>query len=138
MSHRECTTQAEVDAAVAAGDVVVLHGSARAVLRDSARAELYDSARVELRGSARAVEGSTGRALRQSRPVVLIGPIGSRNAMLSVYQCEDGGQLIRTGCFLGSPAELRAAVSQTHPNGQYADEYAAALAMIDSLAKRSA
>jgi len=83
--------------------------------------------------SARVYEGKTGRPLRQSRPVILIGPIGSRSAMLSVYQCEDGGQLIRAGCFIGSRDEFAAAVAAQHPSGQYADEYRAALAMIDAL-----
>ena len=140
MSARECTTQAEVDAAIAAGDVVVvrggefvLHDSARAYLHDSASARLHDSARAYLHDSASAVEGETGRPLRQSRPVILIGPIGSRNAMLSVYQCEDGGQLIRAGRHLGSRDEFAAVVAAKYSTGQYADEYRAALAMIDAL-----
>ena len=124
MSARECTTQAEVDAAIAAGDVVVVRGG-EFVLHDSARAYLHDSAS--------AVEGETGRPLRQSRPVILIGPIGSRNAMLSVYQCEDGGQLIRAGRHLGSRDEFAAVVAAKYSTGQYADEYRAALAMIDAL-----
>ena len=136
----ECKTQDEADAAAARGDVIVwregllvARGSASAVLRDSARAYLYDSARVNAYDWARVYEGKTGRPLRQSRPVILIGPIGSRSAMLSVYQCEDGGQLIRAGCFIGSRDEFAAAVAATHPTGQFADEYRAALAMIDAL-----
>ena len=140
MSERECKTQADVDAAIAAGDVVVVR-SGRFVVRDSARvyasgsASVYasDSASVYASDSARVYEGKTGRPLRQSRPVILIGPIGSRSAMLSVYQCEDGGQLIRAGCFIGSRDEFAAAVAAQHPSGQYADEYRAALAMIDAL-----
>ena len=110
-----------------------LYGSARAYLYGSARAYLYDSARVNAYDWARVYEGKTGRPLRQSRPVILIGPIGSRSAMLSVYQCEDGGQLIRAGCFIGSRDEFAAAVAAKHQTGQFADEYRAALAMIDAL-----
>ena len=144
----ECKTQDEADAAAARGDVIVwregllvargsasadLYDSASAVLRGSAKAYLYDSARVNAYDWARVYEGKTGRPLRQSRPVILIGPIGSRSAMLSVYQCEDGGQLIRAGCFIGSRDEFAAAVAAKHQTGQFADEYRAALAMIDAL-----
>jgi len=178
MNDRECKTQSDVDAAIHAGDRVILrdstsailygsvsavlcdssaaslcgfttadlrdsasgdlYGSARAVLRGSAAAVLFDSATAVLYDSARAIEGLTRRALRQSRPVVLLGPIGSRNKMLSVYQCADGGILVRAGCFLGSRDEFAAAVAKTHPTGQYAEEYRAALAMIDALAAANA
>lgn len=116
----------------------VLYNTAYANLYDSASAELCDSAKVGLYHSARAVEGFTRRALRQSRPVVLLGPLGSRDKMLTVYQCEDGDILVRAGCFLGSRDEFAAAVAKTHPTGQYADEYRAALAMIDALAAANA
>ena len=70
--------------------------------------------------------------------MVLLGPIGSRDKMLSVYQCADGGILVGAGCFLGSRDEFAAAVATTHPTGQYAEEYRAALAMIDALAAANA
>lgn len=122
MSHQECRTQAEVDAAVAAGDVVVLSGSARAALS----------------GSASAVDGKSGRALHQHRPVLLIGPIGSRKAMLAARFPIEGEPILETGCFYGSPAEFRAKLAKAYPTGQHTDEYAAALAMIDAIARRQA
>ena len=167
-----CSTQAEVDAAAAAGNIAVVtagifvaRGSATVYARGSATVYASDSATVDARGSATVYasgyatvyargsatvyasgyatvyardsatvyEASTKTPLRRSRPVVLLGPIGSRNDMLSVYQCDDGGILIRAGCFLGRRDEFAAAVAQTHKSGQYADEYRAALAFIDSL-----
>ena len=110
-----------------------LFGTARATLYGSASATLFGTARATLHHSARAFEGVSRRPLHQSRPVILIGPIGSRDAMLSVYQCEDGGQLIRAGCFLGTRDEFAADVKVEHKKGRYADEYRAALAMIDAL-----
>lgn len=129
------SVDARDSASVYAGDsaCVFAHDSARVYARESARVVAHGSACVFARESARVMEGDTSRPLLQSRPVVLIGPIGSRSAMLSVYQCEDGGQLIRAGCFFGTRDEFAAAVAAKHPSGQYADEYRAALAMIDAL-----
>ena len=138
MNDRECKTQSDVDAAIRAGERVILRDTAHAVLYNSASAVLYNSASAVLYNSASAIEGRTSRALQQSRPVVLLGPIGSRDKMLSVYQCADGGILVRAGCFLGSRDEFAAAVAKTHPTGQYADEYRAALLMIDALAAANA
>ena len=77
MSRRECSTQAEADAAAARGDIIVwraghlvlrgssraylhesssatLHESSSATLYDSSRAYLYDSSRADLYDSSRA------------------------------------------------------------------------------------
>ena len=76
MDRRVCTTQAEVNAAAAAGDLIVIDStwrdSSRAVLRGSARAELWGSARAELWDSASAVLwGSSSAELWDESSAVL-------------------------------------------------------------------
>ena len=169
MNRRECKTQAEVDAAVAAGDGVVVRDSASVSASDSASVSAYDSASVSASGSASVsasgsasvsasgsarvyaygsarvyasdsasvIDGRSTRPLHQHRPVLLIGPIGSRRTMLTARFPVEGDVILETGCFYGSPAEFRTALAKTHPTGQYADEYAAALTMIEAIAGRA-
>ena len=68
------------------------------------------------------------------RPVLQIGPLGSRCAMLSVY-LTDHGIWLRAGCFWGDLSKFNAAVLETHgESGLHADEYHAAIAMIETYA----
>jgi carbonic anhydrase/acetyltransferase-like protein (isoleucine patch superfamily) len=61
---------------------------------------------------------------------LLIGPIGSRRAFLSIYADAKIKVRYTTGCFSGSRAELLAAVKKTHKAGTlYRKQYDAALAM---------
>ena len=76
MERRVCTTQSEVDAAAAAGDLIVIdstwRGSSRAVLWESSSAVLWESSSAELRGSSRAVlRGSSSAVLWESSSAVL-------------------------------------------------------------------
>ena len=73
-------------------------------------------------------------ALRGLRPILQIGPLGSRCAYLVAY-LTDKGIRIRAGCFFGGRAEFEKAVIETHGDGIYAKEYHAALAMIDAHAE---
>jgi len=62
MEWKECKTQVEVDAAVAAGHGVVLRGNSRAYLRGNSRAYLRDNSRAVLYGSSRADLDGNSRA----------------------------------------------------------------------------
>ena len=89
MALRECSTQAEANAAAAAGDIIVwrkghlvLHGSSRAVLHDSSSAvlhdsssaDLYDGSSADLHDSSRAyLFGSSRAALYDSSRAALYG-----------------------------------------------------------------
>ena len=65
------------------------------------------------------------------RPVIQIGAIGSRAAMLSAY-LTDGGVYVQTGCFFGTLAEFGAAVTAEHGDNAHGTEYGAAIALIEA------
>ena len=64
-----------------------------------------------------------------NRPILQIGPIGSRCAYLVSY-ITDAGIKVRAGCFFGSIEEFEAACAKTHGDNDHGKEYAAAVAMI--------
>ena len=67
-----------------------------------------------------------------ARPVVQVGPIGSRSDWLVAY-LTDGGIRIDAGCQRQITREaFEARVSDTHGDNQHAREYRAALAYIDA------
>ena len=68
------------------------------------------------------------------RPIIQIGPIGSRCAYFVAYLTDQGLRL-RAGCFFGTRAEFEAKLSDTHKDSQHAKEYRAALALIDAHAE---
>ena len=71
-----------------------------------------------------------GAKLVGQRPVLLIGPIGSRCAYLTAY-LTDAGIRIRAGCWFGSDTEFEARVLVEHAKApQHRDEYLAALTLI--------
>ena len=66
------------------------------------------------------------------RPVLQIGPIGSRAAMLSAY-LTDNGVMLQTGCFGPAPlADFVSAVASQHGDNEHAQEYRAAVALIEA------
>ena len=71
------------------------------------------------------------RTLTDSRPVLIIGPIGSRSDYLTSYMTDDG-ILLKAGCFTGTIDEFRAKLTQTHGENEHVREYAAALVMIET------
>jgi len=65
-----------------------------------------------------------------TRPLLLIGPIGSRCAYLTAY-LTDAGIRIRAGCWFGTDTEFEARVLVEHAKApQHRDEYLAALTLI--------
>jgi len=71
------------------------------------------------------------KTLTGSRPVLMIGPIGSRSDYLTSYTT-DSGIVLKAGCFTGTVDEFRAKLTQTHGENEHAREYAAALVMIEA------
>ena len=61
------------------------------------------------------------------RPILILGPLGSRCAYLTVYRT-DQGLRVKAGCFFGSDTDFLKAVTETHGTGKHATDYAAAIA----------
>jgi hypothetical protein len=98
---------------------------------------VFDNARVS--GNARvfgdawvfgdARVSGNARVYRDAQLLVL-GPIGSRKAFLSIYADTKIELRFTTGCFSGSRAQFVAAVKKTHETGTlYRQQYDAALVM---------
>ncbi len=73
----------------------------------------------------------SGDKLVGNRPVLQIGPVGSRADYLVAY-LTDAGVMVRAGCFLGTLDAFRAACAETHGDGIHGREYAAAIQMIEA------
>ena len=71
------------------------------------------------------------KSITGDRPVMMIGPIGSRSDYLTAYMT-DGGIVLKAGCFTGTVNEFRDKLAQTHGENEHAREYAAALVMIEA------
>ena len=86
-------------------------------------ADLYDAhlSGADLRGS----------KLVGERPILQIGPLGSRSDYLVAY-LTDAGMMISAGCFFGTLDEFRAACDKTHGDSIHGREYAAAIQMIEA------
>jgi len=69
------------------------------------------------------------KRLLGDRPVLQIGPIGSRADHLLAF-ITDAGVMLQAGCFTGTLAEFEAACAETHGDNEHAREYKAALSMI--------
>jgi len=63
------------------------------------------------------------------RPILQIGPIGSRYDTLTSYITSEG-VYVQTGCFFGTLSEFSEAVNKEHGDNSYAIEYKAAIALI--------
>ena len=72
-----------------------------------------------------------GATLIGARPVLMIGPIGSRAAYLTSY-ITDAGVRVMAGCWTGTLAELAERVTSEHGDSNHGREYAAAIAMIEA------
>ena len=66
-----------------------------------------------------------------SRPIFQIGPIGSGSRYLIAFLTDQGLRL-RTGCFFGTREQFEAKLADTHGDNEHAEEYRAALALIDA------
>ena len=71
-----------------------------------------------------------GANLVGERPIFQVGPIGSRSAYLVAY-LTDQGVMLKTGCFIGSVESFKANLQAEHGDNQHAQEYRAALDLID-------
>ena len=65
------------------------------------------------------------------RPVLTIGPIGSRSDTLIAF-ITDAGIRVRAGCFFDTLDLFKSAVDETHGNNEHGREYAAAIVMIEA------
>jgi hypothetical protein len=82
------------------------------------------------------LRGADGQKLTLvgKRPYLALGPLGSRNDTLQAY-LTDAGVYVRAGCFWDTLDKFRAAVSETHGGGGHAQEYHAAIALIETHAQ---
>lgn len=76
--------------------------------------------------SLRGAKISADHTLVGVRPLMHIGPIGSRSDVLHAYRT-DKGLMLRAGCFFGTADEFSAAVRDTHKGSTHALDYMAAL-----------
>ena len=88
---------------------------------------------ADLRGACLGGAKVDGFLLVGDRPVLQIGPLGSRSDYLLAFLTEEGVR-IRAGCFTGTLAEFSEAVQEEHKDGIHGREYAAAIQMIEARA----
>ena len=93
-----------------------------------------DLRRADLSGAILADVNLKKITLVGKRPVLQLGPLGSRADCLLVF-LTDNGIYLRTGCFFGDLKEFSAAVEETHGTNEHAAEYKAAIALIKTHAK---
>ena len=74
------------------------------------------------------------KTLVGARPILQIGPVGSRADYLVVY-LTNAGIYITAGCWHGTRDEFSERVRETHGENEHGREYASALALIDAHAK---
>ena len=110
------TMKLTLEAAISAGANLAGANLARANLAGANLAGAYLADKSELQGD---------------RPILQIGPIGSRCAYFVAYLTNKGLRL-RAGCFFGTRDEFEKKLSEEHDNNDHAKEYHAALAMIDA------
>jgi len=71
-----------------------------------------------------------GKKLVGPRPVLQIGPIGSRADVVLAFITE-AGVMVRAGCFFDTRDAFERAIEETHGDNEHGLEYRAALALID-------
>ncbi len=109
---------------------------------DLSRASLYgaDLSRADLTGANLSRANLTGanltgaivaddHTLVGNRPMLQLGPLGSRSATLIAFRT-DNGLMVRTGCFFGTADQFVDAVRKTHEDSTHAADYMAALDFI--------
>ena len=77
--------------------------------------------------------GGAGKLIGD-RPIIQISPIGSRSDFLTAY-ITDNGIFLKTGCFFGTVENFKSAIKNTHGDNIHAEEYTAALTLIETHAK---
>ena len=86
---------------------------------------------ANLRGANLSDADGKNLTLVGSRPVFMLGPIGSRCDYLTAY-LTDVGVHVRAGCFFDTIEAFHAAVIAEHKDNEHGREYMAAIAMIDA------
>ena len=71
-----------------------------------------------------------GKKLVGDRPLLTIGPIGSRSDFVSAY-LTNAGLMIRAGCFFNARDQFELKLAEAHGDNKHAQEYRAALVLID-------
>ena len=66
-----------------------------------------------------------------ARPVLIVGPMGSRNDYLTAY-LTSAGVMVRAGCFFDSIEAFREAAESEHGENKHGREYRAAIALIEA------
>ena len=107
----------------------ILYAGGGETLRDVVVAAVMAGA--DLRSAHLSGADLSGAKLIGDRPILQIGPIGSRAGYL-VACLTDVGVRIAAGCFFGTLDESRSAVAATHGDGIHGREYAAAIQMIEA------
>jgi len=75
-----------------------------------------------------------GEQLVGSRPLLIIDPIGSRFDALLAF-ITDSGVMISAGCFFDTREKFELQLALTHGDNEHAQEYRAALVLIDKHAE---
>ena len=73
-------------------------------------------------------DDARARTLVGERPFLQIGPIGSRQDVVTLW-ITDGGPIVQAGCFYGTIDEFVAKVERTHGTNVHAEEYLAVVAL---------
>ena len=100
-------------------------------------AKLYDAnlSGADLRGAdLRGADLREGKKLVGARPVLTVGPIGSRNDCTTAYLTESG-VYVRAGCFFDTLDQFEIAVEKKHGSNKHGCEYIAAVALIKAHAE---
>lgn len=64
--------------------------------------------------------------VKKTTDCVVLGPIGSRNAMITGYK-HKGKLFVGTGCFIGSATDFEKKVKERHGENEHAKQYTLAL-----------
>ena len=118
------TLKITLEAAVKAGASLAGAYLARASLDGASLAGAYlDGASLD-----------NGEKLKGERPILQLGPLGSRSAYLVAY-VTDKGVMVRAGCFFGTLDAFAGQCTLTHADNQHGREYQAAIALIKAHAE---
>jgi hypothetical protein len=104
---------------------------------DLSYANLYGSnlSCANLCDAKRYIDGDEVIMLRGPRPILTLGPLGSRNDYM-MGLITSAGLRVECGCFCGTLDEFKAAVERKHANNpRHRDEYLAVCRMIKAWAK---
>ena len=89
---------------------------------------------ANLRGAYLSGADLRGKKLIGDRPIFQVGPIGSESRCFFAF-LTDAGLMLQVGCFFGTRDEFLAKLEAKHGDNEHAEEYLAALLMIDAHAR---